>query len=258
MNRLKNRLKNKEVTLGTWLQIPHPSIVEIISYVDYKNHSKMDWICVDLEHGIIDIESMTNVFRVIEKEGYVPVARIPKNDYIWIHRVLDAGAKGLIVPMVKNREDINYICNEALYPPIGKRSFGYSRSNIYGAEFERCIQCPDDIISIIPQIEHIDAIDNLKEILSHPNIDSSFIGPLDLMGSMGLIDKEDKTTLDEAISTYKNVSKALNVPLGMHVVEPDADSINSAIDEGFTMIAVSLDTAFLRCGVEKVLRDIRR
>ena len=79
MNKLKYALNNDKITLGTWIQIPHPSIIEIIAH---NCDNKLDWICIDMEHGSIDIESMTNLIRTIEKYDITPIVRIPKNDYI--------------------------------------------------------------------------------------------------------------------------------------------------------------------------------
>ena len=133
MNKLKEALKNNKITLGTWIQIPHPSIIEIIAS---NCNEKLDWICIDMEHGSIGIESMTNLIRTIESCDLTPVVRIPKNDSVWIHRVLDAGARGLIIPMILNESEASKAVSEALYPPMGKRSFGYSRANFYGTDIE--------------------------------------------------------------------------------------------------------------------------
>lgn len=256
MSRFKLKLQKNEVTFGTWIQIPHPSIVEIISQVDKDSGYNMDWICVDLEHGIIDIESMTNIFRAIENEGYAPLARIPKNDYVWIHRVLDAGAEGLVIPMIKNKNDIDFVCEQALYPPLGKRSFGYSRSNGYGTRFNHSVRHENARISIIPQIEHIDAINNLEEILDHPYIGASFVGPLDLMGSMGLIGKEGREEFEKALDKYVKVSNAFHIPPGRHIVEPVDNDIKEAIKNGYKMIAIGLDVTFLKMGVEKAFGEL--
>lgn len=244
MNRLKYAFNQCKVSFGTWIQIPHPSIIEIIAHTF---STKLDWICIDMEHGVIDIESMTNLIRTIEKYMITPLVRIPKNDYIWIHRSLDAGAKGLVIPMIKNKEDAKNAIDECKYPPEGKRSFGYSRSNLYGIFFDKCCLEQNDDISIILQIEHIDAIKNLEEILKFPNIDGTFIGPLDLAGSMGLnsrIEMEGEYFLN-TLNEYRTKSLEANVPTGIHIIHPDKIKIDKAKEEGYKMIAIGLDTVFL-------------
>ena len=140
MNKLKETLKNNRLSVGTWIQIGHPACVEILA------GSGFDWICVDLEHGVIDLESMSNLFRTIERFDCVSIARIPANDPVWIHRTLDAGAKGIIVPMIKNRKEARKAISESKYPPLGERGFGYSRANAYGSNFIEYIKSSAHII----------------------------------------------------------------------------------------------------------------
>ncbi len=242
LNRLKYSLNNNKVTLGTWIQIAHPSIVEIIAY---NCSDKLDWICIDMEHGVIDIESMTNLIRTIEKFNIVPIVRIPKNDYIWIHRVLDAGAKGLIIPMILNASEASEVVLEAMYPPVGKRSFGYSRANFYGADFDNYVKNINSEVSIIVQIEHIDAINNLDFILSTPGIDGTFIGPYDLSGSMGILGDFSNEKYKQVLSCYFSKSKKYSKPTGIHIVRPTQEKIKKAIKEDCKIIAIGIDTVFL-------------
>lgn len=240
MNKLKNALKNKEITIGTWMQIGHPASAEILA------NNGFDWICVDLEHGVIDLENMAGIFRAIERFDCVPVARIPANDPIWIHRTLDAGARGLIVPMIKNKQQALSAIREAKYPPIGTRGFGYSRANAYGADFQEYIKKVNDDIAVILQIEHIEAINNIDEILSLNDFDGTFIGPLDLAGSMGTVDNLDDQSFKLALKKYRDLSQKHAIPTGMHLVRPNKQNIKKAIDDGYRMIALGLDTIFLQ------------
>jgi len=257
MNKLKKALQQNEITFGAWLQIPHPAIIDIIGQINLLTGAKLDWICIDMEHGSIGFESMTNMIRAIERVGCTPVVRIPQSDYIWIHRVLDAGAEGLIIPMIRDRMELDYSCHEALYPPLGGRSYGFSRFNMYGEAFDFMTKHGNSRISIIPQIEHVEAIDNLEEILTHPHIDASFIGPLDLKGSIQFaVHKDGMSGFERAISKYLGVSRELEVPPGMHVVYPEDDAVKKAVDAGYKMIALGLDITFLRSGTKAALECI--
>ena len=252
MNKLKESLNNNKITLGTWIQISHPSIIEIIvSNCD----NKLDWICVDMEHGSIDIESMTNLIRTIERFNLVPVVRIPKNDYIWIHRTLDAGAKGLIIPMIKNEKETREAILESKYPPEGKRSFGYSRSNFYGKNFNEAIKKENNNIAVIIQIEHIDAVVCLKEILKIQGIDATFIGPLDLEGSLNSIDEKDRREMDFYLDIYMKDSISINVPTGFHIVQPNKQLITDIKTKGYKMIAIGIDTFFLGSKVNEIFES---
>ena len=242
MNKLKEALKNNKITLGTWIQISHPSIVEIIAH---NCNGKLDWMCIDMEHGSINIESMTNLIRTIEKYNIIPVVRIPKNDYIWIHRALDAGAKGLVIPMIKNGQEASEAVSEALYPPLGKRSFGYSRANIYGSNFEEYIKEFNNEISIILQIEHIKAVENLEFILEIPHIDATFVGPLDLAGSLGKINEKNKNLVNEKLNYYLSESNKIGIPTGYHIIKPSKLLIEDIKAQGYKMIAIGIDVVFL-------------
>ena len=242
MNKLKQALKNNEVSLGAWVQIPHPTVVEIIAH---NSNEKLDWICIDMEHGAISFESMTNLIRTIEKFDITPVVRIPKNDYIWIHRALDAGAKGLIIPMIKSGQEASEAVSEALYPPLGNRSFGYSRANFYGADFDSYVKTANEEISIIIQIEHIDAINELDFILDVDRVDATFVGPYDLTGSFGMPGDFDDERYSNLLSRYDSKSKDHGVPTGIHVVRPTPKKIKMAKMSGYKMIAVGTDAVFL-------------
>jgi 2-dehydro-3-deoxyglucarate aldolase len=238
-NKFRKALLDKKLTLGAWMQIGHPAVAEIFG------KSGFDWICVDLEHGIIDIESMANIFRAIERYDCVPVARLPLNDPIWIHRSLDAGAKALIIPMVKTAQEAQQAIKEAKYPPMGTRGYGYSRANMYGMEFDEYIKSANDEIAMIMQIEHIDAIKNLEEIVNVDGVDGLFIGPLDLSGSMGITGQMKHPNMISALEKYRNICKKANKSFGMHIVRPDDENIKSAKEQGYTMIALGLDNVFL-------------
>lgn len=251
MNKLKEALKNNTVSIGTWVQIGHPACVEVLA------GNGFDWICIDLEHGVIDLECLANLFRVIELAGTVPVARIPINDPVWIHRTLDAGAKGLIVPMIKNKSEALAAISESKYPPVGCRGFGYCRANAYGREFDSYIKTANDEIAIILQIEHIDAINNIDDILSLNDFDGTFIGPLDLAGSMNISNLND-TEFKATLQKYLKASVKHKKTTGMHIVRPNDNNIQDAIDAGYKMIALGLDTIFLEEKSREMLSVVSR
>jgi 2-keto-3-deoxy-L-rhamnonate aldolase RhmA len=251
-NKLRQALLNREVTLGAWIQIGHPACGEILA------HAGFDWVCVDLEHGAIDLETVTDIFRAIGSYDCVPVARVPMNDPMWIHRSLDAGARGLIIPMVKTADETESALREAKYPPRGVRGFGYSRANRHGADFEAYIRSANDDIAMIIQIEHQDAIANLEAILAVPGVDGLFIGPLDLSGSMGVTGQLDHPKMIAALERYRSACAATGKSAGLHIVRPDRDNIRRALDEGYTLIALGLDNVLLHEAARACLRAAGR
>jgi len=251
-NKFRRALLEHQVTLGSWIQIGHPACAEVLARAGF------DWICVDLEHGIIDLESTGNIFRAIAGFDCVPVARLPLNDPIWIHRVLDVGARGLIIPMVKTAAEAEAAVREAKYPPRGGRGFGYSRANLYGADFDSYIASANDEIAMVMQIEHKDAIANLDAILQVPGVDGVFIGPLDLSGSMGITGQLDHPEMVAALEKYLSACRTHKKSAGLHVIRPNQDNVRRALDQGYTMLALGLDNVFMEQAAQGAIKAAGR
>jgi len=240
-----NPLKTNEITCGGWVQTGSTGITEVMADSGY-----FDWICIDLEHGIIaGFEALVNMIRTIELYNVTPVVRVPKNDYKWIGRSLDAGAKGIIVPMVNSVSDAVRAVESSKYPPQGKRGFGYSRANKFGRTFWNDIEKDD--IAVIVQIEHDDALRNLKAILSVDGVDGSLIGPLDLRGSIDIT--MDDILFAKLLTEYMGVCRDLGKPAGTHIVDPNLLSVEDAKMEGYKIIAVGTDAVFLRQRMDNLL-----
>ena len=250
-NTLRKKLLAGEMSPGGWMQIGHPACAEIFARAGFE------WVCVDLEHGAIGIETMTDIFRTLDAFGCVPVARIPINDPVWIHRSLDAGARGLIVPMIKTAAEAGQAVSEAKYPPRGVRGYGYSRANMHGMDFAEYIASANDEIAVIAQIEHKDAIANLEDILAVDGIDGAFIGPLDLSGSMGLTGQMDHPDVKAALARFLKVCAEKGITPGMHVVRPRADAIADSVRQGYRMLALGLDNVMLDIGATEALKAAR-
>ena len=251
-NKLRRALLERQVTLGSWIQIGHPACAEVLARAGF------DWVCVDLEHGAIDLERTADIFRGLGGFDCVPVARLPLNDPIWIHRTLDAGARGLIIPMVKTAAEAEAAVREAKYPPRGVRGFGYSRANLYGADFEAYIASANEEIALIMQIEHKDAIANLDAILRVEGVDGVFIGPLDLSGSMGITGQLEHPQMVAALDTYRAACRAHKKPAGLHIIRPNEANVRRALDEGYTMLALGLDNVFMEQSARASLKAAGR
>lgn len=250
MNRLKQKLRKGRVSVGAWIQIGHPAVAEILAGAGF------DWVCVDLEHGAIDLPQAAALFASIELHGSVPMARVPENDTVWIRRVLDSGAKGVIVPMVNTAEQAEMAVRAAKYPPRGVRGFGYCRANKYGADFAAHLKKADREIIVILQIEHINAIGNLEEILTVKGVDGLFIGPMDLSGSMGVAGKLDHPEVRKALARFLFLCKKTGVPAGLHIIHPECNTVKESLKRGYRFMALGLDTGFLRDGAAKALSQV--
>lgn len=249
---LKNKLKSNVVTIGSWITLAHPAIAEIMARAGF------DWLVVDLEHSVITIKEAEELIRVINLCGVVPLVRLSTNDSVQIKRVMDAGAHGIIVPMVNNRAEADAAVEAVYYPPKGSRGVGLARAQGYGTTFQKYREWLDDEAVVIVQVEHIDAVNNLENILKVPGIDGYFIGPYDLSASMGLSGQFDHPDMVASIERIRQVGSLLNKPGGLHIVEPDNLQLEKRIKEGFKFIAYSLDTRMLDTACRAGLAAVRR
>ena len=174
---LKQKIKNKENTIGSWITIPHQSVIDILAEAGF------DWLCIDLEHTAIDYNEVQVLIGFIQARGMAALVRVSKNEEVVIKRVLDSGADGIVVPMICTADEAKLAVEYAKYPPIGKRGVGLNRAQRYGFAFEDYRKWVDNSQVIIAQIEHYEAINNLEFIIETAGIDGVFIGPYDLSSS---------------------------------------------------------------------------
>ena len=168
---LKSKLVNNQLTIGSWITIAHPAIAEIMAKAGF------DWLTVDLEHSVTTIREAEELIRVINLHGVPALVRLTDNDASQIKRVMDAGANGIIVPMVNSKADAEKAVAAVYYPPKGKRGVGLARAQGYGATFDNYRKWLDNEAVVIVQIEHIEAVNNLEQIFAVDNIDGYIIGP---------------------------------------------------------------------------------
>jgi len=236
---LKKKLQNNELTIGSWITIGNPAVAEILATAGF------DWLVIDIEHTTIDFSMVQNLITTIQTFNIAALVRVSKNEEVVIKRVLDAGADGIIVPMVCSEEDALNAVNFAKYPPIGRRGVGLSRAQNYGLGFEAYKKWVNDDLVIIAQIEHIDGIRNLDKIIKVEGIDGTFIGPYDLSGSLGIPGHFEDPSVKEALNDYIRISKDANFSIGFHVISSDYRKLKEKIDEGYKFIAFSTDYFFM-------------
>ena len=235
---LKQKLINKQLTIGSWITLGNTGIAEILANAGF------DWLVIDLEHTTISLEQAGELIRTIELAGVPSLVRLTSNDENQIKRVMDAGAQGIVVPMVNNANDARKAVLSTRYPPLGVRGVGLARAQQYGASFNENFTWQADMNSgpvVVVQIESIDAVENLKDILAVRGVDSFIIGPYDLSCSMGIPGKFDHPEFKKIRSKIMKISAKQESVSGLHVVEPDAKQLADAIDSGHKFIAYSVD-----------------
>jgi 2-dehydro-3-deoxyglucarate aldolase len=236
---LKQKLKNKESTIGSWITIPHQSVIDILAEAGF------DWLCIDLEHTAIDYNEVQVLIGFIQARGMAALVRVSKNEEVVIKRVLDSGADGIIVPMVCTADEAKQAVEYAKYPPVGKRGVGLNRAQRYGFGFEDYRKWVDDNLVIIAQIEHFEGINNLEQIIATPGIDGVFIGPYDLSSSLGIPGQFNEPVVQEALRKFEEICLEKNFSMGYHVIDPDIELVKEKHKAGYNFIAFSTDFLFM-------------
>lgn len=239
MGNLKTKLTNNKLSIGTWLTIAHQAVVEILGSAGFE------WITIDMEHSAIDYGDVLNLVGHIQGNGMEALVRVSKNEEVVIKKVMDAGADGVIVPMIKNKEEAEQAVAFVKYPPVGKRGVGLNRAQKWGTGFNEYKDWTNNEAVVITQIEHIEAVNNLEDILNTPGIDGVIVGPYDLSASMGYPGEYDRDDVKAALERVVEVTKKSNKSLGFHVIESRYANLKERISQGYTFLAFSLDFFFL-------------
>ena len=249
---LNDKIKNREIVLGTLVSLGHPAITECIAQVGY------DVVWIDMEHTAIDNESLLNNLIAARAGGAPAWVRLRWNDPVLAKPVLDMGAEGIIFPYVRTAEEAGLAVKACSYPPYGVRGYGPLRAMRYGeisqAEYvsETFAECKKII-----QIEHIDAINNLAEIVKVEGIDGFIFGPNDLSGSLGLI---GQVTHPECLKAYEKGAAVLResgIPFGV-ATNSDPDWLNYWRGLGATIFFSAADWNFVYSGAMSLLEGMKQ
>jgi 2-dehydro-3-deoxyglucarate aldolase len=235
---IRSKLQNGITSIGSWMQIPSTSVAEIMGDAGY------DWIAVDLEHGSMSTSQLPDLFRAIELGGTLPLARLAHSHLKDAKDALDAGAGGIIIPMIETAEQLESIIQYACWPPEGIRGVGFSRANLYGKYFKEYSEEARKTL-IIAQIEHINAVSNIDKILNVPGLDAIIIGPYDLSASMNITGDFENPIFKTAFNKILESCIRLKKAAGVHIVQPNSLELDKRIKEGFQFIAYSIDSVFL-------------
>ncbi|MBT3784738.1 2,4-dihydroxyhept-2-ene-1,7-dioic acid aldolase [bacterium] len=244
---LKQKLRNLERSIGSWVTIGHPDVIEIMATAGF------DWLTLDMEHTGMSLETARTLLSVMKSRGVQGLIRVAGNDEIIIKQSLDIGADGVIVPNLKSKEEALRAASFVQYPPKGRRGVGLYRAQNFGLGFEEYIQSLEEEIVLIGQIEHIDAVNSIDEILSVDAIDGFIIGPYDLSGSLGYPGEFHRKEVKEALARVLQACTEAKRALGFHSVPPDPSQLTEKFQEGYNFAAYSTDFFFLG---EKARKDM--
>ena len=239
-NIVRAKLKRGEPSIGTWLVLPDPFAARMMADVGF------DWLTVELEHAPTRFETAALSYLNIAACGCVPLARVPWNTGENIKRVLDTGAWGIVVPMVNSRAEAEAVVRAARFQPLGERSVGGQlHTATFGTDAATYYARANEEILVVVMAEHVRAVENIDEIVSTPGIDAVFIGPNDLLNSMGKPPAfhSDEPEFAAAIQRILDACQRHKVPVGIHVVDPAV--AKQRIAEGFQFIAIGSEAGMM-------------
>ena len=249
-NKLKQLWKEGKTAINAWLTIPSAWTAETMA------HTGFDAITIDMQHGLADYQTTLSMLHAISTTDAVPLARVPWNEPATIMRLLDAGVYGLVCPMVNSREEAEAFVGACRYPPLGFRSYGPIRANVYAGEdyFENANQT----VITLAMIETAQALENLEEIVTTPGLDGVYVGTVDLsisMGLAGLGDLNDKK-LQNALNIIMTQINKHDRIAGIHASTPE--SAEKLSEQGFRLITPVNDTNLLRNAAINALEETRK
>lgn len=249
---LKTRIKDGEVTLGSWLSFGFTPMCEMMAKLGF------DWLTIDMEHAAIDIWSAQQMIQIIDLAGVVPLVRVGENHPRPIKQVLDAGSHGVIVPMVNTREEALQAVDATYYAPRGSRGAGLSRAQNYGAGFHEYKAWADQETILIVQVEHIKSVENLNEIINVDGVDGFIVGPYDLSASLGVPGQFDHPSMIQAMDEIQAIMKTCAKAAGFHVVHSNRDMLLSKKQEGYSFLAYGDDMVFFSEKLNEVNQDLQQ
>lgn len=236
MNNTKRKLLKNSKVIGTFVTLNSLEVVQILSNVGY------DYLVIDYEHGAMGLETLGQQVLVAKGTNTTPIVRVPYNNVENIKKVLDAGAYGIMVPMIKTVDDVKKFIEYSNFPPIGIRGCGATRANNFYTKAEEYFEFEKTEILRIIQIETKEAVENIDEILSVDGVDVAFIGPYDLSYALGVPGDVQGPVVSKAIKEISEAGKRNNVKLG---IMSNNNQLESHMDLGFDFILLGLDGALL-------------
>jgi 2-keto-3-deoxy-L-rhamnonate aldolase RhmA len=250
--KLKKKLANREMVFGAWVSFSHPSITEI-----FAGHG-FDFLAIDMEHTTISLEQAQRIIAASQSFDVPCLPRPVSHSNDWIKPLLDSGANGLIAPLVNSITESRNLVDLLKFPPLGKRSFGVNRAHGYGSLFAEYLANWNSDSIFIAQIETEEAVLNIEEILSTPEIDGVMIGPYDLSGSLGVPGQIQSPLVAEAERAVIMACKKMGKSCGTQIANFKEENLQRGISMGYNFIVASSDLFVLNSWAEEAEVLVRK
>jgi 4-hydroxy-2-oxoheptanedioate aldolase len=249
-NTLRQIWRRGEAVVNGWLAIPSAFSAEVMA------HQGFDSLTIDMQHGVVDYQAAVTMLQAVATTPVIPLARVPWNDPAPIMKILDAGAYGVICPMVNTAAEAEALVAACRYPPRGHRSWGPVRASLYaGADYG---DHANDEIIVMPMIETAEALKNLDRILSVPGIDGVYVGPSDLSLALGFKPRLDQTepAVVEAQREILEVCRRHGVVAGIH--NATAAYAQKMVTVGYQFVTLASDSRFLAAKAAEEVAVVRK
>jgi 4-hydroxy-2-oxoheptanedioate aldolase len=250
-NKLKEIFKQGGSAINGWLQIPNSFTAELMA------NQNWDSLTLDMQHGVVDYSHAISMLQAISTTNVVPMARVNWNEPGQIMKILDAGAYGIICPMVSNRKEAENFVKACMYPPRGYRSYGPIRGLVYGGP-DYADEANNEILKFA-MIETKESLDNLDEIMQTPGLDGIYIGPADLSLALGEKPSFDKPEGDPVYNVIMKIlehAKKNKIIAGIQNAQPEY--AQKMIKKGFQLVTIGTDQRFMTAAVKAALSTIRK
>jgi 4-hydroxy-2-oxoheptanedioate aldolase len=248
-NRVRTLWSQDKAVVNGWLSIPSSLSAETMA------HQGWDSLTIDLQHGVVDYQTAVTLLQAMSTTATMPLARVPWLEPGIIMKMLDAGAYGIVCPMINKRADAEALVGACRYAPDGYRSYGPLRAMMYaGADYAQHANTP---VLAIAMIETQQALDNLDEIMTTPGLDAVYIGPSDLGLSLGYVPKLDQTepTVVVAIERILAAAQRHGVTAGIHCAT--TDYAKEMIARGFRLVTILNDNLLLASNAKRAVGEMR-
>ena len=250
-NRLKEIFKSGKSAINGWLQIPNSFTAELMA------NQNWDSLTLDMQHGVIDYPNAVGMLQAISTTEVVPMARVNWNEPGQIMKILDAGAYGIICPMVSNKKEAENFVKACMYPPNGYRSYGPIRGLVYGGS-DYADKANNEILKFA-MIETKESLDNLDEIMKTPGLDGIYIGPADLslaIGQKPSFDKPEGDPVYDVIMKILEHAKKNNIVAGIQNGKPEY--AEKMINKGFQLVTIGSDQRYMTAAAKEALSKLKK
>ena len=236
---LKQKLNNRERVFGGWVSYREPAIAETFA------KAGLDFVAIDMEHTTITIDEASRIITGVQSEGVVCMPRPVSHNNDYIKPMLEAGADGMIIPMINTRAEAEEQVRLQKFPPLGQRSYGINRAHGYGFDFNPYINTWNNSGILVVQVESITAVENIEDLVKVPGIDAVMVGPYDISGSLGVPGDTDHPKVREATQSIIKVCANFGISCMTQIADVKKETIEDAFNQGYTSVILGSDLFIL-------------